>query len=91
MLKKLLRVFAKLMFALFVLFTAFVVYFFIAIRISEPAIADLAPIKKERIQYGSTFYKTGNNWLRKSESGLYELYVEGKGFERGAANCHIAK
>lgn len=91
MLKKLLRVFAKLMFALFVLLTAFVVYFFIAIRISEPAIADLAPIKKERIQYGSTFYKTGNNWLRKSESGLYELYVEGKGFERGAANGHLTK
>jgi isopenicillin-N N-acyltransferase-like protein len=27
----------------------------------------------------------GNNWFRRSESGLYELYVEGTPFERGVA------
>lgn len=29
--------------------------------------------------------KSGNNWFRKSESGLYELYVEGSPAERGLA------
>jgi isopenicillin-N N-acyltransferase-like protein len=28
-------------------------------------------------------FTLGNNWFRKSESGLYELYVEGEPFDRG--------
>jgi isopenicillin-N N-acyltransferase like protein len=35
--------------------------------------------------------KAGNNWIRKSESGLYELYVEGDGFERGLAIGKLSK
>lgn len=37
------------------------------------------------------FYKINNNWFRHSESGLYELYVEGDPFERGVANGKLTK
>jgi hypothetical protein len=33
----------------------------------------------------------GNNWFRKSESGLYELYVEGEPFERGLVIGQLTK
>ncbi len=33
----------------------------------------------------------GANWLRRSDSGLYELYVEGTPYERGVANGLLAK
>jgi hypothetical protein len=33
----------------------------------------------------------GNNWFRHSESGLYELYVEGTPFERGLANGKLTR
>ena len=32
-----------------------------------------------------------NNWFRKSESGLFELYVEGKPYERGVVNGKLTK
>jgi hypothetical protein len=33
----------------------------------------------------------GNNWFRKSESGLYELYIEGDPYERGIANGRLTE
>ncbi|HTF16996.1 MAG TPA: C45 family peptidase [Chryseolinea sp.] len=35
--------------------------------------------------------KLGNNWFRHSDSGLYELYVEGEPFERGLANGKLTR
>ncbi|MGC3948602.1 MAG: C45 family autoproteolytic acyltransferase/hydrolase [Chryseolinea sp.] len=35
--------------------------------------------------------RLGNNWFRHSESGLYELYVEGDAFERGLANGKLTR
>ncbi len=51
-----------------------------------PEVKDLSPLKEKRIKLGENFYGIKNNRLRKSESGLYELYVEGKPFERGVYN-----
>ena len=73
------------------LILALAIYFIIAIQIPEPKIADNSALKQERVQHSETFYKVGNSWLKKSESGLWELYVEGNGFERGAANGHLTK
>ncbi|HEX4851587.1 MAG TPA: C45 family peptidase, partial [Puia sp.] len=44
-----------------------------------------------RIGPSPGFYYIGNNWFRKSKSGLYELYVEGSPFERGAVNGKLTK
>lgn len=36
-------------------------------------------------------FTLGNNWFRKSESGLYELYVEGEPFDRGVVIGRLTK
>ncbi len=51
-----------------------------------PEISDLSSLKETREQLGTEFYGIKNNRLRKSESGLYELYIEGIPFERGVYN-----
>jgi len=54
-------------------------------HINPPKIADadMRALQLQRTQIDSTCYTLGNNWFRKSKSGLYELYVEGAPFERG--------
>ena len=37
------------------------------------------------------FYILGPNWLKKSNSGLWEMYLEGKPFERGVINGKLSK
>jgi hypothetical protein len=91
MLRKFGRIALKIFLGFLVLLTGFVIYFAIVVQVPEPEITDKSALTRERVQYSETFYKTGNNWLKKSESGLWELYVEGDGFERGAANGHLTK
>jgi len=58
---------------------------------SPPKITDKSSFKVERVKLGKDFYGIKNNRLRKSESGLYELYVEGKPFERGVYHGKLTK
>lgn len=44
---------------------------------------DILNRKREKIS--DNFYRWGNSWLKRSETGLWELYVEGNPFERGLA------
>jgi len=37
------------------------------------------------------FYRIGQNWLKKSSTGLWEMYLEGKPFERGVINGKLSK
>lgn len=69
----------------------FIVYFLFAIRQPLPEIADRNCEKQEVEVVSPEFRRLGNNWLRKSESGLWEMYVEGNGFERGVANGKLTK
>lgn len=91
MLRKLRRIILKTLVVFLILLIAFTIYFAIAVHVPEPEITDRSALTRERVQYSETFYKTGNNWLKKSDSGLWELYVEGDGFERGAANGHLTR
>jgi isopenicillin-N N-acyltransferase-like protein len=45
----------------------------------------------KRDTLSSNLYVVKNNWLRKSETGLWELYLEGSPFERGAASGNLCK
>ncbi len=64
----------------------FTIYFFQAIKMPPPKVAYKSSLKEKREVLGKNFYGIKNNRLRKSESGLYELYVEGSAFERGVYN-----
>lgn len=67
---------------------AYVVY---VSKTDPPVIADKSSLKWQRKDHGNGFYTLGNNWFKKSKSGLFELYVEGDAFERGVVNGKLSK
>lgn len=71
--------------ALLTILVVFAVYFVCAIIIDEPTITDRSAEQTVRLNPSPDYYTVGNNWLKKSQSGLWEMYVEGDGFERGVA------
>ena len=50
---------------------------------SAPSLGDRSAESLHRTQQETNYYRIGNNWLRKSNSGLWEEYVEGEPYERG--------
>ncbi len=56
-----------------------------------PEVKDKSCLNLQREKVGDNFYRIGNNWLRKSESGLWEEYVEGEPFERGVITGKLEK
>ncbi|RLD51201.1 MAG: peptidase C45 [Bacteroidetes bacterium] len=72
--------------ALLIFLIGFSIYFFQAIKMPPPKVTDRSSLKEKRETFGTNFYGIKNNRFRKSESGLYELYIEGNAFERGVYN-----
>jgi hypothetical protein len=60
-------------------------------RLSEPDVSAFSKAVPERKQISAHYYTLGNNWLRKSESGLWEMYVEGEPYERGLVTGKLSK
>lgn len=89
--KKRRRIILRLLLTLLALFLILLSYFILAIRIDEPVIADQNPQNSSRLNPAPDFYTLGNNWLKKSQSGLWEMYIEGNGFERGVAIGKLTK
>ena len=85
------RFFLKTLTVILVTFLVFLIYFICAIIIKEPIIKDRSAEKMIRLNPSENFYTLGNNWLKKSESGLWEMYIEGDGFERGVAIGKLTK
>jgi len=56
-----------------------------------PKPVDTSSLQLERQEPSPGFYTIKNNWFRKSNSGLYELFVEGDAFERGTINGKLTK
>ncbi|OFY57095.1 MAG: hypothetical protein A2Y87_10805 [Bacteroidetes bacterium RBG_13_46_8] len=75
----------KFLLSLSALVFAFIVYFFSVSVERPPEVDDLSLVKISREKAGDSVFFFGNNWLRKSESGLWEMYIEGEPFERGLA------
>ncbi len=69
--------------ALFLFLIGISAYVVSVSHINPPEITDMQPLQLQRTQIDSNCYTIGNNWFRKSKSGLYELIVEGAPFERG--------
>ncbi|NIG57207.1 C45 family peptidase [Chitinophaga sp. Cy-1792] len=74
-----------------VLFIALAIYLVVVSKIDPPKIANTDALKLERKEIAPGAYTLGNNWFRHSNSGLYEMYVEGAPFERGVANGKLSK
>ncbi len=69
----------------FLVLLILVVYFVIIAIDHPPRVEDLSSLNTQRLHPSKNTYIYGHNWLRKSESGLWEAYIEGKPFERGVA------
>jgi hypothetical protein len=67
------------------------IYLMIVAIDHPPVVKDRSAELLQRTDHGNGFYTLGNNWFRKSNSGLYELYVEGDAFERGVINGKLTK
>lgn len=61
------------------------------LNIAPPEIEDTSAWELERVEQVPDFYSIDNNWLRKNEHGLWEAYIEGKPFERGAILGNLAQ
>jgi isopenicillin-N N-acyltransferase like protein len=89
--RKILRVGLIVLVSVVVLIVALIVYVRAVAIVHPPEISDQSSLDLERKQVSEDFFTIGNNWFRKSESGLYELYVEGTPFERGVINGKLTK
>ncbi len=72
------------LFAFYFIFRALVI-------VDPPKINDESSISLKREKAGEDFFKIEDNWLRKSSSGLWEMYISGKPFERGVINGKLSK
>lgn len=70
--------------SLLTLVVLFILYLLLFVKINPPEVKDQSVMQTKREMIGKDFYKAGNNTLRKNEYGVWEMYVEGKPFERGA-------
>lgn len=70
------------------------VLFFYLVSVSKldpPVIANRSADELQRTVVSDSFYYLNDNWFRLSESGLYEMYVEGAPYERGVVNGKLSK
>lgn len=81
--RKLGRILLYITGAFLLLILILVIYVVSVSHIDPPQIADKSALQLQRKQIDTSCYTIGNNWFRKSNSGLYEMYIEGKPFERG--------
>jgi isopenicillin-N N-acyltransferase-like protein len=72
------------------LLTGFI-YLVIVGTTNPPKPTDTSSLQLQRAEPSPGFYTINNNWFRKSNSGLYELYVEGKPYERGVINGKLTQ
>lgn len=76
----------------FLIFTVLLVLFLEWwLNIPPPTIEDTSAWELKRTEQAPDFYTLDNNWLRKNEHGLWEAYIEGKPFERGAILGNLAQ
>lgn len=61
----------------------FSIYVYRVSDIKPPIVADTAVYSLQREHPGGSLYTIGNNWIRRNQWGLHEMYTAGAPFERG--------
>ena len=91
-LKKILKGFAWFTGILILLLAVFCFYVWKVSDIKPPVVNDKAVATNlQRTALDSTAFVLGNNWIRKSKYGLYEMYTSGAAFDRGVINGKLSK
>ena len=90
-LKKILRSLAWSLGIFLLILAVFCFYVWRVSDIRPPAVADKSSLRLHRTALDSTAYTIGDNWLRKSRYGLYEMYTSGAPFDRGVINGMLSR
>ncbi|HEY0653963.1 MAG TPA: C45 family peptidase [Chryseosolibacter sp.] len=81
--KRVLKILAWLLGAFLLLLVVLVIYVRSVASVSDPELSSTPSVAT--VENRDSLLVYGDSWFRKSRSGLYELYVTGKPFERGEA------
>jgi len=65
--------------------------FFLFTRITPPIPVDRSSETFIVNKLDSNFSSINQNWLKRSETGLWEMYIQGKPYERGVINGKLSK
>ena len=79
--------------ALFILLFAvvFTAYFISVVQIDTPVIEDVSALEWQVEELTPGLTKINGGWFRKSNLGLFEIFVSGNPFERGVTNGKLAE
>ncbi len=91
MLRRIFKILAWFVGVIALLLIALIIYVRAVSRTDPPTPSSLAMLDVPVTQIDTGLFTMRGNWFRKSESGLYELYVEGEPFERGVANGKLTQ
>jgi len=89
--RRLLRILFFTLGGFVLLFLTLFIYLRAVAIVHPPEVHSDSYDQQERKEISKGFYTLGNSWFRKSESGLYELYVEGNPYELGLMNGKLTK
>lgn len=89
--KRFWRRFLRVIGVIVLLFALLFIYLAGVSKMDPPAVSDLSPLQLQKQEPDTGLYTIKNSWFRKSNSGLYEMYVEGAPFERGAINGKLSE
>lgn len=67
------------------------IYIYNVSEYTPPAIADTSAMQQERKHVAGTLYTIDDNWIKKNNYGLSELYVSGSPYELGVKNGKLAQ
>ena len=91
LLRKIRRILVYFLFGIMVLLLSLSIYLYFITKIDFPVVDPQLISQLHRTNIDSTSFQLGNNWLRKSNTGLWEMYTEGKPYERGLINGILSK
>jgi len=87
--------FFKIIFVIIVIFfftgVILVSWFQLDTRVHIPEPADRSSVGLSVHHPEENFYSCGRNWIQRGNSGLWELYLEGKPFERGVIEGKLTR
>jgi hypothetical protein len=89
--RKILKFFAWFFGIILIAILIFCFYVWKIADLKPPVIKDRSAELLPRQSLDSSAFTIGNNWLRKSKYGLYEMYTSGQPFERGVINGKLSK
>lgn len=89
--KKFIKVVFIIIVILFFTVLIFATWFQLDTRVHIPETNDTAITKVVVSNPEKDFYTCGRNWIQRGKSGLWELYLEGKPFERGVIEGKLTR